>query len=220
MPPIPFDPQPPGTRMCAACCAVMLLRSYRKLADRGKIWKVLKQPDERGGEFIKTYRLTDYFIKRRLTSLAVRAKDPLALLDACVAAGIHAVLVCRSTAKSSHGHFMLLVSSNGGSVTVHDPESGPNRVIDRKLLRELFEPAGDNPETTPRIVILVANKAHSKAPCASCGTAITSVRCRNSACNFEISLGFLSVLGCNVPSCSLSNLQQVICPKCDNSFEF
>lgn len=216
---VPYNNQPKNTRMCGASCAVMILRSYKKHVDRNKIWKSLKQPDTKGGEFIKTYRLVDYFLNRKLVSLAVRVKDPIKALDLCVEKNVNAILVCRANKESAEGHFMTLVDSDENNVVVHDPELGPRRVIEKTVLRDLFEPDSVKPETTPRMIILISDSHDHSASCAN-GHKKYSVPCENPRCGFEIPLGFYDALGCPIPSCSTSNVENIICPKCDTGLAF
>ena len=155
MNPIPFEYQPENSNMCGAASAVMILRAENIPADQAEIWEALKQP---GGEGITAYGLTDYFLERNLLALAVLAKNPLALLDACSATNIHVVLVCRPSPEAIHGHCMVLVGTDAINVTVHDPGLGPNRKIERNVLLDLCEPDREFLGPTLRIMILVASK--------------------------------------------------------------
>ena len=217
MNPIPFECQPEDTSMCGAASATMILRAHNKLADQTEIWEALKFPDGKG---MSAYRMTNYFLERKLLALAVIAKNPLALLDICSEKNIHVVLLCRPLPETTHGHFMVLVGTDAINVTVHDPDLGPNRKIERSVLLELCEPDIEFLAPQLRVMILVASKDDQRSLCAVCNNERSTVKCIFSGCGFEIPLAFSTVIGCITPSCSGSNVERVICPKCGGQLMF
>jgi hypothetical protein len=213
-----FESQPLGSRICGASCAVMILRSFGKMANRQKIWAALRQPSPVGGENIPTSTLTKFLCGKGLPATTVRAKNPEKLIEKCVTHELPAILCCRQSPTSDLGHFVVLVGAEQENIVVHDPELGPNHKISRKIISELFEPIGEPSELTSRVLIIIGKAPTEESQCDECGTSKHLLSTQCPTCSNIVLLPPASVTGCIKPSCQKSLLESIICSHCDRPF--
>jgi hypothetical protein len=191
----------------------MMLRAYRKIADRTKVWKKIREPRSSGGFYTTTRRITEFLLSRNLPSLAVRARDPFKMLQGCKHQGVNAIILVRLDDSSAFGHYVAFVDCERDDVLVHDPASTPNRRIHKEELAKLQRPT-DTHEITERMLILVSNKKQPEKSCSVCSKLIPqSINCHR--CGSTIALSFPHLLGCVETTCSNRQWDHIICPTCD-----
>jgi len=101
-------------------------------------------------------------------------------------------------------------------VTLHDPELGAHRKIEKNKMLELWLKKGDNCEIADKVLIAISKKDSEKTSCLVCGAVIPqATRCSNSECNGNIPLQPLELLGCIDDACPERTWRHIICPYCD-----
>lgn len=168
---IPFEPQRngPGRRRCAAAALTMIYRSFGRTADSGEIDAELVS----GTPSIPTFHLARHALKRGLSALPCRLRDPWEFLRHAPG-DIRVVLNHRIRPDSPLGHFtvFLELDPEKETVRIHDPQFGPDRSIEKAALLELWTPTGKNDEITGNVAVLFAERAGANPRiCPRCGGA-------------------------------------------------
>ena len=204
-------------RMCGAAALCMVYDSLGIKTSQLEIWPKISTQDLQGNMFAKTYLQCSNALEHGLHSIIVRAKDPWGILKLCTDNSIRAILIHRPNAISTSGHSTVLVDVTSRFVTLHDPELGPHRKIDRNKMLGLWLKKGNICEIEDNVLIAISNKDSGRTSCKHCGTAIPkSTRCPNQECNKDIPLQPLEIVGCVDDACPGRTWKHIICPYCDN----
>jgi hypothetical protein len=207
----------PGNRMCGAAALCMVYDSLGIKTSQQEIWPGISVRDFQGNKYAKTYLMCADALKRGLNGMIIQAKDPWAVLKLCTDDSIRAILIHRLNVDSTLGHFTVLVDVTSRFVTLHDPELGPYRKIDRNKMLSLWLKTGNNCEIEDNVLIAISNKDDSeRTSCKLCGTAVPkSTQCPNQKCNKDIPLRPLDIVGCMDDACPGRTWRHIICPYCD-----
>jgi len=210
----------PGNRMCGAAALWMVYDSFGIRTSQQDIWPRISVPDSEGDKYSLTYLLCADVIKQGLHGIIIQAKNPWKILKLCNENSIEAILLHRLEADSPCGHFTVLVDVDDQIVTLHDPEKGPNRKVERNEMLDLWRKKGKNCEIEDDVLIAISKNDSGKTSCPLCGTIIPqSTRCHNSECNMDIPLQPFEVLGCIKNSCPERTWEYINCPYCDEPLE-
>ena len=163
MNPIPsFERQIPSKteRRCGAAALCMVLRDFGIDVSQRQIWDEIKTPVSASNPNafrIETHRLASYARKNGLEALVGRLREPLEFLEKLHNEhGYRFILNHRVRPDSPLGHFTVFVQnrSEENAVILHDPQKGPEQIIARDELAELWKPFGANCEITGNIGVL------------------------------------------------------------------
>jgi len=203
--------------MCGAAALCMVYDSFGIKTTQLEIWPGISVPDSQGNMFAKTHLLCSNALEHGLHSIIFRAKDPWGVLKLCPDNSIRAILIHRPDVNSILGHFTVLVDVTSRFVTLHDPQLGPYRKIDRNKMLDLWLKKGNNCEIGNNVLIAISNNDSGLTSCRLCGTAIPkSTRCPNQECSKDIPLQPLDIVGCMDDACPGRTWKHIICPYCDS----
>jgi hypothetical protein len=206
--------------MCGAAALCMVYDSLGIKTSQTEIWPRISKPDRQGNMHSKTYLQCANALDHGLHSVTIRAKDPWNVLKLCTDNSIRAILIHRPDINSTLGHSTVLLDVTSRFVTLHDPDSRPNRKIERSTMLELWLKRGDNCEIEDNVLIAISKKGSEKTSCSLCGAIIPQLtRCSNPRCNKDIPLQPLEVLGCICNACPGRTWKDIICPFCDNPLD-
>ena len=138
----------------------MVLRDFGIDVSQQQIWDEIKTPVSASNpnEFrIETRHLASYARKNGLETLVGRLREPLEFLEKLRnECGYRFILNHRIRPDSPLGHFTVFVQNRPeeNAEILHDPQKGPERIIVRDELAELWKPFGENCEITGNIGVL------------------------------------------------------------------
>lgn len=202
--------------MCGAAALWMVFRSFSILSSQENIWPNISVPDTQGRRFAKTYRICAYALKQNLAAIALKAKDPIQVLNLCHKHSIRVILNHRLNRSSSEGHYTVLVDITDKHVTINDPQYGEGRKYSFGKLLELWQPLPDVPhnEITGNFLIAISNTTQNQTACVTCHTGIPlDTLCPH--CHNSIPLRPAAALGCVVNTCPEQTWLAIDCPYCD-----
>ncbi len=218
---IPFEKQDraEGHRMCGAAALSMVYRSLDLACSQQEAWGEIARPSRDGRLAATTHLLARDALQRGLAAVVVQAADPWAVLGLALAAEIRVILNHRLEAGSSSGHYTVLVDVDDESVTLHDPQFGPSRRVERSEFLDLWVPSSDTSEIIGHILVGIATRAAFRRDCTICGKEVPlTTTCPR--CGGKIHLRPVSVLGCVDTDCSNRVWRRIFCPECDRSVWF
>ena len=210
---IPYEKQAegPANRMCGAAALSMVYRSLDATrSQRGQaglgdvsqdaIWARISKADRAGGLNCATHLMVKDALGRGLAAVALQASDPLQMLLACRANGIHAILNHRLRPDSPAGHYTVLVGMDEAGVTVHDPSAGPSQRIPFGQLLELWQPRPPGSEIVGNVLIAIADDPPRLERCTACSVPIPAeAPCPQ--CKAGVPLAPSALVGCVGASC-------------------
>ncbi len=220
---IPFERQLrlTNSRPCGAAALAMVYRSLGLVQDQSQVWSRIAQTDSDGVRVARTHRLAKDALAQGFEALVVQAAKPWQTLQRSAAQSIRTILSLRLNADSLRGHFVVLLDVDDNRATLHDPQLGPARHVDRGQLLSLWSPTDGRSEIVGHVFVAVAERSdsscqtNSSSPgCPQCGLRPpTSVPCP--ACDLAIRPQPAAVLGCSDPTCSGRLWKTIFCPGCD-----
>jgi hypothetical protein len=172
-------------------------------------------PTGRTGAFgAQAYLLAKDALARGLSAVVFRARNPLRILRQSQDLPVRLILNHRLGIESRQGHFTVLIGVEGETVTVHDPEIGPNTHMLGSDLLKLWQPLGTSSEITGNVIVALAKHPPAAGPCPQCGgTVPETIACP--WCRKSVALRPASVLGCLGVSCPERAWEILFCPYCD-----
>jgi hypothetical protein len=210
---LPFEAQT-EPRGCGAASLAMIYRALGTPVPQSEIWPHIARRNARGSVASTTCLIARDAISRGFTAIAVQARDRLATLRACEAAGIYAILATRSARNATDGHYTVLTGIDSTNVRLHDPADGPERVLPHAVLLSLWDKPADAVEVTGGMLIAIGMPQDTAAECKSCHARIPDhVDCPR--CHHQVLLRPLAPIGCLAASCSARLWQRICCPSCD-----
>ncbi len=220
---IPFERQLrlAKCRPCGAAALCMVYRSLGLVQDQSQIWSRIAATDSDGTQVARTHRLAKDALAQGFEALVVQAAKPWETLQRSAARSIGTILSLRRNADSPRGHFVVLLDVDDSRATLHDPQLGPARHVDRGELLSLWSPTEGRSEIVGHVLVAVAERSDSSPQtnpagpgCLQCGLRTpTSVLCP--ACGLAIRPQPWAVLGCSDPTCSGRLWEHIFCPGCD-----
>ncbi len=147
-------------RHCGAAALCMVFRDFGLEISQKRIWDDINTPvsQARPNEFrIETYRLASYARKLGIHALIGRLREPFTFFKEIQREpGYRFILNHRVRSDSPLGHFTVFVAMNADEdvIEIHDPQMGPNRIVPRAELEELWKPFGQNCEIAGNVGIL------------------------------------------------------------------
>jgi hypothetical protein len=213
---IPYERQadPMSNRMCGAAALCMVYRSFDLPCSQAEVWPHIAQRGALGELSAQTHLLAADALRRGLSALIVKARDPVAVLKRGLDSSLRLVLNHRLHFESRAGHYSVLVDLADDYVILHDPQLGPaHRVLQYDLLK-LWQPGLMGSEIAGNVVIAFANTAKDSSSCGKCGTVIPeSILCPG--CQKLFPLRPAAVLGCVLSGCTARTWELIFCPHCD-----
>jgi hypothetical protein len=226
---IPYEKQAEG-RTCGAAALGMVYQSLAAARrERGvpppavpaqaEIWEAIGRTDPRGNRSCATHLMVKDALSRGYAAVALQASDPLQLLLASRASGVHAILNHRLRPDGPAGHFTVLVGMDEQGVTVHDPSTGPSRKLGFGQLLELWQPRHRGSEIIGNVLIGIADGPPRVEKCPACSVPIPEdVPCPQ--CKAPVPLAPSSLVACVGGDCVRRSWIRVCCPACDFTFPF
>ena len=201
--------------MCGAAALSMAYRSLDLDCSQEEAWGEIARPDRTGRLAAMTHLLARDAIQRGLAAVVVQVADPWPVLGRAVAGEVRVILSHRPKAGSSSGHYTILVDVGDESVTVHDPEFGPFRRIERSEFLDLWLPGSEPSEIVGHVLVGITTRSEVGWDCGGCGTEVPlTATCPN--CGATIGLRPVVVLGCIRADCGNRMWRSVFCPECDS----
>ncbi len=202
--------------MCGAASLAMVYRSFGKQSSQRRIWERIARPGPNARRAARTNLLAVNALHHGLSALVLQASDPWQTLVQSAATGVRVILNHRLQADSPLGHYSVLVGIDDREVTLHDPQFGPNRRLERDELLDLWRPTPGPCEIVGQILVAIAPPEEDTAPCEFCGTTLPrSVPCP--ACQAAIPLQPTAPLGCVQETCPARTWRHLFCPYCDHT---
>ena len=213
---IPYEKQtdPKISRMCGAACLSMVYRSFGKTVPQTEIWPGIAKVNRFGSLASTTHLMAEDALNRGLSAVVFQARHPIQALMLCREAGARAILNHRVEPFSPAGHYSVMVDVDTKNVVLHDPFSGPSRVMSHADLLDLWQPKFSNSEIVGGVLIAIAEDPPDLPPCQFCHTPTPpSVECPN--CKKPVALKPSLVLGCMNENCIARMWNYLCCPACD-----
>ena len=174
-----YEPQL-GERRCGAAALVMVYRSFGRIADQETVWNELQSYSAEKTR-TRTFHLARNALEHGLSAVVVRIRNPMAFLLAENFPEVRVISVCRIHRDSGLGHFSLFLGMDSETQTgsLHDPQFGPNRLVDITEFLELWTPRGTNDEITKNIAVLIAETQTVPTVCSACAQTfyLDPIRC-------------------------------------------
>src|SRR5262249_45418436 len=201
---------------CGAAALTMVYRSFGIQCEQEQIWEATRATSQLGLLCSRVQSLAANAIVKGLHAIAIEARDPCLVIDRCLSQSVLVIINHTPEAASGSGHFSVLTALNEESATLHDPNWGPNRILTRKELLQLWNPRSPSKQIPDQVMIAIAERPSHLDACALCrGQAHDSVICK---CGREVVLQPLAILGCLTDWCPLRAWERVFCPWCEHSW--
>lgn len=120
----------------------------------------------------KTFHLSRNAVEHGLAAIPCRLRDPWRFVtEIFEPQHFRLILNHRIRPDSPLGHYSVFLGANieNKTVCVHDPQSGPERIMTKTELLDLWTPFGENCEITGNIAVLVSENVTNDVVCVKCG---------------------------------------------------
>lgn len=187
---------------------------------QAEIWPRISKPNRSGSLSSATHLMVAHARSRGFAAMAIQVRYPLVALLTCRDNGIRAILNHRLRSDGPAGHYSVLLDVDAQGAVLHDPFYGPAHRVSHAELLDLWQPKFGNSEIAGYVLIGVAARAASVAPCPLCATPLPEeVACPR--CGKPVALGPSELPGCVGGETCLARLwNYVCCPSCDNMWNF
>jgi hypothetical protein len=203
----------PGNHLCGAASLCMVYQSFGLACEQADVWTSVSRKAYLGSRRAQTYRLAGDALQRGLWALVLQARQPWPILEAAFTADARIILNHRMKEGSAQGHFSVLVGVDSEQATLHDPQTGPEQVLTKEKLLELWQPSRFRSEVTGHVLVAIGD-GEQAVRCETCDHAIPSKwKCR--ICAKDVPLHPAEVLGCTESACARRLWDFLFCPFCD-----
>ncbi len=120
------------------------------------IWGRIATNDGRGGRYARCYRLAADLCHAGIAATVLQAAAPWTALQAAAQAGLPTIVNLRLAADSALGHFAVVTAIGSEHIGLHDPQFGPNRLLQREPFLQLWTTAVAGGETVGSTMIVAA----------------------------------------------------------------
>jgi hypothetical protein len=201
-------------RGCGAAALAMVYQSLGLACSQEEVWEQAATAGIGGFRRCTTHDLAGDVVRRGLNPLVLRARDPWQICSLGQHGEVRVVLNHRLEPASPSGHFSVLVDMDDASITLHDPQIGPERRLSRAEFLALWQPASLRSEVPGFILLAVCRKSEPAPPCVACGGSMpSSITCPG--CEQSFALQPAAMLGCMAESCRGRAWDELFCPHCD-----
>ena len=169
---IPFESQinRPGRRRCGAATLLMVYRSFGMAIDQETIGEELDGYEPNFNR-ARTFHLSRNALEYGLAAIPCRLREPWTFLSDIDPHLFRIILNHRIHFDSPLGHYTVFLDANVKDETIlfHDPQLGPEQMLTKDALLELWTPWGDYCEITGNIAVLISKDGEKDVVCKKCG---------------------------------------------------
>lgn len=201
---------------CGAAALTMVYRSFGIASSQTGIWERIRSHGPGPRLHARAQDMVADAWGVGLHALLIEVRDPWLVLERSLQHSVRLIVNHCPDASSGIGHYSVVVGLDPESVTLHDPDGRPGRVLTRAEFLKLWNPTVRDREIPNQILIGIAETPSPLGLCPLCER--ISVDCMDCpGCRKVIPLQPLPILGCTSDGCPMRSWEQVFCPFCTHT---